>query len=306
MSHEALTYAKKLVTAPDGSKLKSAEKSVLMVLADSYNEEVGCAWPKMKTMADSCCISDRYCRQLIQGLERKQVLRRVFYRRAQDGSQTTNEYIFLALEKPIPAATLVEARRKFQHIHRIRISGESRPLIPSPLEGRDRGSRTKAAAPPGTQVPPIDQLGKPLIDSALKALIGTFPHIPQNVARTVNGAKTVPDESTKKAFCDAGLACTAWNAVIQDLRKGLLGVSPSTLEKRPGFTNGSKDWQSFRFNEVAVESAEVDARGGVVLNLSSPNPETTARGLEKYQKRIALALSKFYGCNATLRLQSRK
>jgi hypothetical protein len=276
-----------------------------MVLADSYNKEVGGAWPKMKTIADSCCMSDRYCRQLIQGLERKQVLRRVFYRREQDGSQTTNEYIFIALEKPIPAATLVEARRKFQRVPRIPISGESRTLIPSPLEGRGRGSRAKAATPPGTQVPPIDHLGKPVVDSALRALLGPFPHIPQNAAQTLNGAKPSPNQKTKNAFCDAGLARTAWDVVIQDLRKGLLVVSPSTLEKRPGFTNGSKDWRSFRFNEVVAESAGLDGRGGVVLNLSSPNSKATARGLEKYQKRIALSLSKFYGCKATLKLQGR-
>jgi hypothetical protein len=277
-----------------------------MVLADSYNEEVGCAWPKMKTMADSCCISDRYCRQLIQDLERKQVLRRVFYRRAQDGSQTTNEYIFLALEKPIPAATLVDARRKFQRIPRVPISGESRTLIPSPLEGRGRGSRTKAAAPPGTQVPPIDQLGKPLVDSALKALLGPFPPTPKNAVRTANSEKNSPNKNTKSAFLDPGLAHTAWDAVMENLGKGLLTLTPRDLEKRAGFTNGSKDWRSFRFNEVAVESVEMDARGVVVLVLSSPNPKATARGIEKYQSRIAVTLSKFYGCKAKIKLQSRK
>lgn len=292
--------------APDGSKLKSAEKNVLMVLADSYNKEVGSAWPKMKTMADSCCISDRYCRQLIQGLEQKQVIRRVFYRRAQDGSQTTNEYIILALEKAIPAATLMDARRKFQHFSRVPISGGSRTLIPPPHDLEDRGNRKKSAAPPGTQVPPIDHLGKPLGDTKLKALLGPFPHIPQNAVQTANGARAFPDEGIKNAFCDAGLACTAWDTVIQDLREGMLVVSLSTLEKRPRFTNGSKDWRSFRFNEVATESAELDERGGVVLNLSSPNPKATARGLVKYQKRITLTLSKFYGCNVTLNLQGRK
>ncbi len=305
MSHEATKYVKGLVMAPDGSTFKAAEKAVLMVLADSYNEEVGCAWPSMKKVANSCSISDRYCRQLIEGLERKEVIRRIFSRRELDRSQTTNEYTFRALERAIPAAIVANARRKFQRVSRVPISGGSRAPVPRSHERGVRGTRMNSSAPAGTQAPTIDPLGEQLRDSGLEALIGSVPPTPQNAVRTTDSSKPFPGERTRTAFQDMRLALTAWDEVIEDLRKGLLTLTPLALEKRSGFVNGSKDWQSFRFNEVTVEAVEMDAKGGVVLILSSPNPKATARGLQKYQKRIALTLTKFYGCMTTLRLQGR-
>jgi hypothetical protein len=306
LSNVATTYAKRLVIAPDGSSLKAAEKAVLMVLAEWHNSELGCAFPAMRSLADCCCISERYCRQLIQGLEQKRVIRRVFYRRECDRSQTSNEYIFLALKGPGDAAKTAEARRRFQRIARVPISGGAGTGTPPSHERRDRARGTKSTVPPGTQVPPIEPLGEPLGDSALNVLLGPFPPTPQDVARTMDGAKPFPIERSRTVLCDGTLARMAWDAVMQDLSKALLPLSPWALENRPGFTNGSKDWRSFRFNEVAAESAEMNAQGAVVVTLSSPNPKATARGLEKYQRRIALTLSKFYGCNAVLRLQGRE
>lgn len=259
----------------------------------------------MKKLANSCSISDRYCRQLIEGLERKGVIRRVFNRREQNRSQTTNEYIFPALERPIPATALANARRRFQRVSRAPISGGSRTLVPRSHEREDRGTRTKSAAPAGTQAPPIEPLGEPLRDSGLKALLGSLPPVPQNAMQTINCAKPFPGERTRTAFLDTRLARTAWDAVVQDVQKALLTHIPLASEKRPGSANGSKYRRSFRFNEVTVEAVEMDAKGGVVMILSCPNPKAIARGLEKFQKRIALTLRKFYGCNATLRLQGR-
>ena len=306
LSIVAVKYAKALTIAPDGSSLKAAEKAVLLVLAEWHNSELGCAFPAMKNLAKCCCISERYCRQLIQGLEQKRLIRRKFYRRECDGSQTSNEYIFLGIEVAGDAAKTAEARRRFQRMARAPISGGERAGTPPPPERKDRERGTKSASPPGTQVPPIDHLGEPLRDSALDLSIGPVPPTPQTALRTMDDAKPFPLERIRTALCDGTLARIAWEAVIKDLGNALLTLTPLALQNRPGFTNGHEDWRLFRFNEAAVESAELDARGGVVVTLSSPDPEATERGLEKYQRRIAFALNQFYGCHATLKLQGSK
>src|SRR4051812_18047343 len=87
----AIDYVNKLVIAPNGSRITSTEKNVLKSLAQWYNADLGVAWPSMRELAQRCSISPRHCRRTITNLERKGVIARIYTRRRDHGSQTSNE-----------------------------------------------------------------------------------------------------------------------------------------------------------------------------------------------------------------------
>lgn len=309
MSREAIAYVKHLKTAPDGSKIKTAEKAVLMLLADWHNEKVGFAWPSMKELAIRCGITARYCRSVIESLERKRVIQRAYTRKPKSG-QSSNFFFFSALDKPEKGAKFDENMRKFLRTPRIQMPKSVGRTRPAQAVKCIREGLTHTTGSPGRGRPPIESLGEPLGEpsgeSSLKRLSELVPPTPHAAVRGTNSVKTFPASKTTNAFLDLGLAQKAWDAVLQELRKARLTLSPPGLEKRPGISNGTKDSRSFRFNDVTVESVCLDDMGFVVLVMRSPRPKDTARGFELYQSHIALALWKFYGCKAKLVLQGGK
>jgi hypothetical protein len=106
----AINYARKLTEAPDGSRITSTEKNVLLHLALAFNSEIGIAWPGIETLCKDACICDRHCRRSVASLERKKVIQRIPTRRNDKSGQTSNEYFFPALGSP-PQTPEARARR---------------------------------------------------------------------------------------------------------------------------------------------------------------------------------------------------
>lgn len=76
MSWSASAYVRTLTTAPTGEKITRSEKLLLMVLADRYNEDEGCAWPSLKNLAADALMSRSHACTLLTALERKGVITR--------------------------------------------------------------------------------------------------------------------------------------------------------------------------------------------------------------------------------------
>ena len=68
MSWKASGAAKEITCGTKGQKLKIADKLVLMILSDDYNEGRGFAWPSQETLAEECLCTDRGLRGILERL----------------------------------------------------------------------------------------------------------------------------------------------------------------------------------------------------------------------------------------------
>lgn len=89
---------------------------------------------------------------------------------------------------------------------------------------------------------------------------------------------------------------------MKDLSAALL-TAPPAMQRRQGFTNGAEDWQSFRFGDLAIVAVKLTEPGPLILELSSPEPQATERGLSKYQARLECSLHKWYGREVRLKMR---
>lgn len=94
MSGRAVWYARKLTNAPDGRKLSSAEKGVLILIADSMgSDDDAVAWPSINTMAEHLALNERTVRRCTQTLIESGILAAT-PRYGERGRHKTNEYRF--------------------------------------------------------------------------------------------------------------------------------------------------------------------------------------------------------------------
>jgi hypothetical protein len=87
----------------------------------------------------------------------------------------------------------------------------------------------------------------------------------------------------------------AFTTAVNTVHDGLMPLTPPDHEKRRNFSNGLEDWNKYRFGDMAFESFERSRADGLVLKVSSPDPDATKRGLEKYKNRWAKALQAAFG-----------
>ena len=91
MSYPATIWAmKQRCGSPTASR-------VLIALADFYNDEKGCAWPRLSTLAEICEISISTVTRALKRLEDLQLITRR-QRKRRDGSLTSSQF-FLAFRK---------------------------------------------------------------------------------------------------------------------------------------------------------------------------------------------------------------
>jgi hypothetical protein len=74
LSWGATAYVKSLTAGENGERISRSEKLVLFVMADSFNDDRGYAWPSIVTLAQSALLSERQVRYCLRGLERKGLL----------------------------------------------------------------------------------------------------------------------------------------------------------------------------------------------------------------------------------------
>lgn len=91
MSIKAMNWAWEQ-TLPPGSKL------ILMSLADAADED-GLCWPRIRVIAQKCCMSERTVQRTLKDLEAKGYLR-VDRRYRRDGSQSSNAYYLHLSQRP--------------------------------------------------------------------------------------------------------------------------------------------------------------------------------------------------------------
>jgi hypothetical protein len=111
MSWGAENFVRSTKLAPGGSKasaLSDAETRVMLFVAHVYQDERGCAWRSMASIAADVDKSEGYTRRLIAGLVGKGRLRRHAVLRGSDESQTSNEYEIVGYSPAVDEA----ARRK--------------------------------------------------------------------------------------------------------------------------------------------------------------------------------------------------
>jgi Helix-turn-helix domain len=298
VSHKASHYVKHLVKAPDGSKITATQKAILCQLADDHREESGIAFPSMKVLARRSCVSERNCRRLIAALEKSRVLNRIATCRKEGRGQSSNFYIFCALDPPGVAAQLVESGREFLKVPRLLMSGGGGHSAPGGTDALRRERRTPSAAPPGHPAPPIEHLVEPVSNSSLSTQSELNTPISPSEARG-RPSSIAPIDGTKAQL---QLARIGMRAAIDAVHDALTLLTPLAFENRCGFRNGALEWSEYRFGDLTVNSCEVDHAGAIVLSVSSPDPKATARGLEKYKARWHKALNKSFGRSVQLRL----
>jgi hypothetical protein len=88
------------------------------------------------------------------------------------------------------------------------------------------------------------------------------------------------------------LARVKFTGVMNDLGDHLFDTSRPPA---PNVANGAADWEEFGFNSLAVEAATW-CDGGLELTLSTSDPVTAQRGLEKYHRTFEASLRTRYGC----------
>jgi Helix-turn-helix domain len=305
LSYVAFRYVKKLVQAPDGSRITPTEKVVLLQLADDHNEEAGIAFPSMKNLAKRCCLSERGCRKVILSLVRKGVIRRIHMRRKNGGGQSSNDYQFVGLDNPQVTPKQAEARRRLQRTPRIpmcKSTGGPGRKVPPITECGFRGSMTNGTGVPGTRVPPIEHLGDLLSELASKVLPEGFPPTPHGKAWGMQDTDTIVADEEPKLLPTLQLMRIGWTAAVESVHGALMASAPRKLESRPGYRNGYQDWQEYSFDDLVAESMERVA-SGILLRVSSPDPAASQAGLQKYKARWDKALNAAFGCDVEVRLQ---
>jgi hypothetical protein len=93
MSFSALKHAKDLTQDPGGKILRPTEKLVVILLADCYDEQKGCAWPSARRLAKISCLHISSCRKILARLHTRGVIE-MRSRVKENGAKTTNEYRF--------------------------------------------------------------------------------------------------------------------------------------------------------------------------------------------------------------------
>jgi hypothetical protein len=154
VSHKASGYVKRLVKAPDGSRITPTEKAILCLLADYHREESGFAYPSMKELARLSCICERHCRHLIASLEARGVLLRIETMRKDHGGQSSNVYVFKELDSPETAKRLTESGLNSFKIPRRLKSGRGGYNAPGREGAGSRGGRIESAGSLGLTAPP--------------------------------------------------------------------------------------------------------------------------------------------------------
>lgn len=96
MSLKCLSAIKALTHDASGKRLTTPEKLVLFLLADYYNDDRGCAWPSVATLATESLLSERQCYRVLAALEDRKLIAR------EHRYKDSNEYRIL-----IPGMTLV-------------------------------------------------------------------------------------------------------------------------------------------------------------------------------------------------------
>lgn len=283
----AIDYARELAKAPDGSRITSTEKNLLMVLAQLFNSDLGVAWPSIKKMAKQACISERHCQRTIVNLERKKIIQRIHMRREDLGGQTSNEYYFPALGTPLKTRQTQELRLQLQKVPRTPMTGRPGRRGPGPADTSVRPPRTSMTGGPGHGCPPIESLGETSKnnqnDSAREALV-----IAPGCAgkpRHSETQNTFPNKANA-AFSEMGLARMAWKSAVERVRAD----------------KGAREVRSCRFHDVIPVSAEEGSAGNISLTLRSPDPEKATIGIAKHEIAIAQALRSFYGRTVKLRV----
>lgn len=279
----AIDYVNQLGIAPNGSRITSTEKNVLMALAQWFNVELGVAWPSIRRVANRCSISERHCRRTISRLERKGVIARVYMVRSDRGSQTSNEYFFPALGVPRETEEKLKARSQLQKVPRARMSIGASHTRPRPAAKSAPAPWTEASGPRGLQRPPIESL----IGDEIEFIHENPGRSPRGIAGSEGEAssptKTIPDLA-KEAIEDLGLARAAWESALQKTHT----------------THGAKEFRTFSFQDVRVSSVKVGSNSTVHIKLRSPNPEKTKLGIYRFETTLTRALRSFYGCELKL------
>lgn len=71
LSWRASAHVKPLTNHADGSLLTAREKLILFVLADSHNDDYGCAWPSLDTASEQALTSRRRFIELVKRMEER-------------------------------------------------------------------------------------------------------------------------------------------------------------------------------------------------------------------------------------------
>lgn len=285
----AIDYARKLLVAPDGSRITSTEKNVMLHLALAFNFDLGVAWPGERALAKDACVSERHCQRTIVSLERKGIIQRIHMRRADLGGQSSNDYFFPALGSPSQTPQAKARRLEIQKVSRTPMTpmtGRRGRTCPTAADTSVRPALTNAAEEPRHGRPPIESLGDCSIDLQFDS--------PSEAPAARNRAATVQPTKSRKAIskrekasiADLGLARIAWNSAIENVRSAY----------------GANEFKKYRFRDVTMVLVDEDGAGIVHLALRSPAPEKAEMGIAMHETAISQALRRFFGRTVKVRL----
>lgn len=146
MSWKASGAAKEITKGVQGEKLRIADKLVLMVLSDDFNEDKKMAWPSQNLLAKRCLCTPRGLRGILERLERFGLIKIVH--RGKSG----NQYILnFALRNAVPHKTKIyeePARSSKSEIYEERGAVYEEPARSPELEVEQKKEKPEPQAHP--------------------------------------------------------------------------------------------------------------------------------------------------------------
>jgi Helix-turn-helix domain len=295
MSHQAMRYAKNVVVAPNGKRITPSEKLVLTQIADDHNMEIGSAWPSIANLANRCCLSPRHTRRIITSLVRKQILRRIAYKRDKDGSQSSNEYVLLALAHLPLARNQSETRRKVQKISRSPMSIQQGQQRPAATDFCGSRSRSTTSGSRGHQRPSLEHLKESLGRILTNRSVEQIPPTPLARATMVEDIQHRITDQREPWFRNLELVRKAWKDVLEAMEGALQIQKPSQLTGQPDFTANMCAWETFVSAKVLVESIDECKAGDLILKLKGRKLDVSVESFEPVREMITGRLEKYYG-----------
>lgn len=140
--------------------------------------------------------------------------------------------------------------------------------------------------------PPHPHIGVTVSEPSGETVIEEHTPISPSQAR---GEQKTDSERKGNGFSERDRNRIAFTAAVDAVHDALMRLTPVAFEKRRNFRNGAVEWNEYRFGDLAFESLEESGADRLVLTVSSPDPDATARGLEKYKNRWDKALHKAFG-----------
>ena len=286
MSSAAQKYVKHLKESPDGRSITRSEKLVLCLLADDHNEDKGCAWPSVESLAGRALMTRDNCRRVLRKLETLGLIESN-PRLRENGGRSSSEYRFVELDQPfdVRERKVTEKRMLLQNMRLATRPVQESFLHPPRSRAGDPpanvrgGPQQKRGGDPSSRAggTPAAVRGQELVFELPTELPGELSPTPKRGEDPLLGIQ-------QRRF-----------SRFKELLKSELYSIPGKLAARQGFEEikpGENDYDA-AFRDWWLIEARPNL-GSLMLVTGATDIAATHAGIVKYEKRLQQNATKFF------------